>query len=843
MLILGAVVNRHCAPFLFSAAMILAACGDNLHPPTEVSSGRITAQIYSDPAQIVLRVDGAIAWQTERGGGNAGSGAPNGFAAIGPVDVTITMEFGSFELTEATSSEVWTTIDKLGAITPTATGASFELRNGDTKVGTGTLDFDTALTAGPNPGAAGFPGHVRITLFADTGDRISLATPCGATEHFAGLGGQSYDVDHHGQTVPLWVQEDGIGKDPTPDDQYSGIWFLTGRRHSTHSPQPMLLSSQGYALAVDTNARAVFALCSEQPDVARFEAWEPTLDLNVFIGDVASPRDALGLMDAWVGKPATPPATVFAPWIDAIMGSASVRQVAGALRSNGISSSVIWTEDWRGGGEGTTGYAITEDWRVDRTLYPDFEQLAADLHSAGFAFATYNNTFLDSAADIYAEATGDGYALHDGNGATYTFMDDTFAQGSMVDLTNPAAVAYTKSVYSEGVALGADGWMADFGEWQPTDATLASGESALAVHNRYPVDWAQLNHDLLASAPAGRPAPIYFMRSAWLHSQSLVQVLWPGDQQTDFSDGDGFPSVVPMGIGLGVTGFPYFGSDVAGYMSQGTTPTTEELFYRWVTFGALSPVMRTHHGRSAEQNFQWQHDASSIAHFRRWARFHMQLAAYLQGSIGSFERDGLPLFRLTALEYPGEDWAWTATDEYMLGDRILVAPVNVQGATSRPVQLPTGTWYPLLGGAATSGAITANATTTEIPAFVPAGSLLVLYPDGVDSTIDATGVVSLSTIGGDREVWLYPGSADDPARAGWNDAVGAAGTAQWTWSGGGALPTAATWNGAAVTVTPGVGYVTITVVGDGTLQLDSGGSLVIARGLPTANVTLRVYGG
>lgn len=60
--------------------------------------------------------------------------------------------------------------------------------------------------------------------------------------------------------------------------------------------------------------------------------------------------------------------------------------------------------------------------------------------------------------------------------------------------------------------------------------------------------------------------------------------------------------VGPISIGLWLTGFPYVGSDIAGYMSQGTTPTDEELFYRWTTFGALSPVMRTHHGRSARSN-------------------------------------------------------------------------------------------------------------------------------------------------------------------------------------------------------------------------------------------------
>jgi len=778
-------------------------------------------------------------WSTARGSGEHASGPPYAFASVGTLSVTVDQEFGSYKFTEDTTKEHWRAIDRLGDVATNADGATFTLWAGDDQVGTGTLTFLDTTRPGPDPTAAGFPAQVEILLTASSGDRIAMASPLADGEHLVGLGGQSYDVDHRGYTVPLWVQEDGIGKDPTPDDDYGGVWFLTGRRHSTHTPMPMTVSSRGYALAVDTDARTIFELGSVVPDAARFEVWDRTLALQVFVGAGDHPaRDAQGTMVEWVGKPAPPPPIYFSPWVDAIFGSANVRAVAAALRANGVSSSLIWTEDWRGAMAGQDAYTLDENWRVDRTLYPDIEQLASDLHGEGFAFLVYNNTFLDSTGDVYAEAIAGGYSIRDANGASYTFTDAKFDPASLVDLTSPDAVAWAQSVMREGVAAGADGWMADFGEWQPTDCVLASGEAALAVHNRYPVDWARFNQQL---------GVMYFMRAAWIHSQPLVQVMWAGDQQTDFTEGDGFPSVIPMGIGLGITGFPYFGSDIAGYQSQDTVPTDEELFYRWVTFGALSPVMRTHHGRSAMQNFQWQHDAQSIAHFARWARFHQQLAAYLLGSSASFQRDGLPLFRLIALEFPGDDWAWSSVDEYMLGDRILVAPVLEQGATSRDVQLPDGAWYPLLGGAAATGELTAQAAMTEIPAFVPAGTLLVLYPDGIDTVLAAPSLptaTTLASVGDGREVWLWPGTAIDPARASWHDTLGTTGTAQWTWSGrpdGAGMPASATWNGAAVTVTAQAGYATVTVVGDGTLAVDGGGTLVIARGLPSAPVTVRIY--
>jgi len=803
----------------------LAACSDP-PPPVDVGSGTLTAKIFAEPAQIILYVDGVETWKTESGGGDGKP--PHGFASVSTKSYAIQQDFGSYRFDENADATIWQGIAKLGAIEPTATGATFDFFAGDQQKGSGSLALDG--------------DHATITLEATSSESVSIGSPLADGEHLVGLGGQSYDVDHRGQHVPLFVQEDGIGKDPTPDDLYQGVWFLTGRRHSTHTPMPMLLSSRGYALAVDTTARTVFDLGKEKADSARYEAWDHTLALHVWLG--ATPRASLGDMIAWVGKPDHPPPAVFSPWVDAIYGSASVRQVAQALRANGISSSVIWTEDWRGGGDTATGYALKENWHVDRSLYPDFETLASELHALGFQFLVYHNTFVDDTADVHAEAVAGGYPVKDPSGNTYEFTGlSLVGKSSLLDLTSPASVAWGKSVMNEAITLGADGWMADFGEWLPTDATLADGGNALATHNRYPVDWARFNHELLAQPLPGRPPPIYFMRSAWLHSQPLVQVLWPGDQQTDWSDGDGLPSVVPMGLGLGLTGFPYFGGDIGGYMSQGTMPTSEELWYRWVTLGAFQPVMRTHHGRSARDNFQWQHDANSIAHFRRWTRFHQQLAAYLEGSIASFDRDGVPLFRLIALEYPAEDWAWSVLDEFLLGDRILVAPIQIQGVTSRDLQLPAGDWIPLLGGAhASGGAITATAAPAEIPAFVPAGSLLVLYPDGIDSVLPGTGVTQP---GNAREVWLYPGTATDPARAAWHDTAGpVSATPQWQWAGralDAGVPASATFAGAPVAVAPGTDFATLEVVGDGTLELAGGGALTISRGDTSVHTIVRVY--
>ncbi|MCC6527283.1 MAG: hypothetical protein IT373_31835, partial [Polyangiaceae bacterium] len=665
-------------------------------------------------------------------------------------------------------------------------------------------------------------------------NRASFGFACRADEHFIGLGGQSFDVDHRGYTVPIWVQEDGIHKWPT-DDYGQGLWYLNGRRHTTHTPIPFFVSSRGYGLMLDSNQRSVFALCSEAGDAARVEAWEPDLHLRLFYGP--SPKEVVSAFTARVGRPALPPAFTFAPWIDAIFGSVNVRRVAQKLRDEDIPVSVVWTEDFRGGQDVDLGYELDEDWNTDTVLYPDFPVLASDLHAAGYKFLTYNNTFLTSGADVFDEALAAGHAVKRRSGEPYLFTGGKLVDAGLVDLTSPAAWAWTKDIYRTNLELGADGYMADFAEWLPVDdVALASGEDTAAAHNLYPVEFQRLNKEVLDElAAVDGVERLFFVRSAYLGSQPLVSVVWGGDQQTEFAEGDGLASVIPIGLGLGVTGFPYYGSDIAGYMSQLTKPTTKELFFRWVELGALTPVMRTHHGRSAHENWSWESDLETTAHFRRYAKLHQQLFPYLYALAKQAADDGVPMLRTLALEKPDFAPGWSARDVFMLGDRILVAPVVTAGATTRSVALPPGRYYPLLGGAAVEGGQTVElaAPLAELPALVPAGTVLALLPESVDTLVAAdaaSGAVEAADVGDDRELWLYPGGASE-----FTEVSGLG----YSWDGStlAGAPSSATFEGAPVAIAPDG---SISVTGPGTLVLDGAATLVVTGGAASRALLVRV---
>lgn len=587
-------------------------------------------------------------------------------------------------------------------------------------------------------------------------DRVRVGVACADDDRFVGLGAQTHDVDHRGQVVPLWVSEQGIGK--TADDELPELWQVVGRRHTTHVPMPVVTTSRGTALLVDTPAFARFDLCATEPDVAAFEVFEDTLRLHVFAGD--DPLDALARMTRVRGRPPMPPPWVFAPWNDAIFGSDAVREMKDFLRANDIPSSAIWFEDWRGGADSGATYRLDEDWRADPVLYPDFADLNAELLAAGISPLVYFNTFVKEGADVEDELLAIDGLIDDAEGAPLRFdgADAAFAPTALVDLTDDDAVAFVKGELKAALAAGARGWMADFAEWMPVEgAVLASGEDPALVHNRYPVLWQQTNVAAVEEAGLQDDVAIFY-RSGHVGSPPIASIIWAGDQRTSFDADDGLPSVIPIGLGLAASGFFLFTHDVAGYQSSTNPPVTKELFFRWTSLGAFTPIMRTHHGTHARANWNLRSDPDSTAHWKRWAEVHVRLFPYLQGLARGFVDQGRPVWIPSGLLFPDDAAQWAVKDQFFLGDALLVAPVVEEGATARAVVFPGDRFVPLFaGGDAIEGpdTVEVDAPLDDIPVFLRAGGIVPLTATPADTLrADVDGVDDLASTEGDRVVYV-----------------------------------------------------------------------------------------
>lgn len=682
-----------------------------------------------------------------------------------------------------------------------------------------------------------------------------VAWNCRPDESFFGLGSQVTGMDLRGRTYPLWTQEQGNGK---PED--GGVYPLQNTPEAAYAPMGVWHSSAGYSAIIGHDLYSEIDLCESSPGRVYLRSHRQMPSFVLVAGD--TPRDRLGAVTEYTGRLSPePPAWVFGTWVDAVKGPWRVEEVATTLRDNDVPASAIWTEDWIGGEATPTGFRLSYEWSWDEQTYPDLPSRIDGLHDDGFAFLGYFNPFVPTTVSTFEEARQNGYLVENQDGEVYLFQDPAFRNASMIDLSNPDAVAWLQGFQKTAARdLGIDGWMADFAEWLPVDAVLDSGEAGWEFHNRYPLAWQQANRASLEEVHADEAASNnwnFFVRSGWASvnggTAGAAPAMWAGDQDTDWEYDDGFPTIIPIGAHLGMSGVAIYGSDIAGYNSLGTTNTDKELFFRWSATGAFHPLMRTHHGGDKCENWHFDRDAETLAHFRRWASVHTLLYPYFEEMVAEATDAGLPMTRHPYLVEPDRPALWRGDQyQYFLGDDLLVAPVLAEGETERAVLLPGEGWWPLFATSAVANvtevdgnavSTTVTAAVTEIPVFVRPGSALLLLGDAVDSLYGSNSpeVTDLGDVDGSYRLALYPDTSGDVALGGY-DALSASG-AGWNtpesldWTGaavdGAALPECSTPTDADTScVDTAAGVARLYNVGDATLTVDSA-SLDISASAPT----------
>jgi len=613
------------------------------------------------------------------------------FLELGRGEPRIDMYRGNFDIEDRL---LWRSPQRAAIVTPSANGWR--------------ISFDGAVltvAAGPDSARIGFAvrdpavNRVWLNLLAEPG------------EHVWGGGEQMSYFDLRGRRFPLWTSEPGVGRDKTSwvTQQADATGRAGGDYYTTNYPQPTFLSSRRYAAHLDTTAYTVFDF--RQPDRHVLEAWAVPDQLELFAAP-DWPALVRRLSDRFGRAGPLPDWVLHGTIVGLKQGAASFDRLRRIVEA-GVDVSALWCEDWAGVRETSFGTRLFWDWTWNAARYPDLPRLVAD---SGVRFMGYCNPYLCADGTLFPEAEAAGYLAPARAGGPYLVDFGEFDAG-VVDFTNPDAGAWfqRRILQQNMLGLGMSGWMADFGEYLPTDVVLAHGDPLL-LHNAWPTLWAEVN----ANAVRGTDA-VFFMRAGYTGVQAHCPLLWAGDQCVDFSRHDGLGTVICGALSSGLLGNVAHHSDIGGYTSLFGVTRTPELLARWIEMAAFTPVMRTHEGNRPHDNLQVDSDAQMLAHLARMTRIHTALFPYVRASLSE---PGLPLQRPLFLHFPDDPATYAVQDAYLYGRDLLVAPVHRPGARTWTTHLPRGTrWVHLWTGARFDGGQPAT-----VPA--PIGSPPVFWREG-----------------------------------------------------------------------------------------------------------------
>ena len=154
--------------------------------------------------------------------------------------------------------------------------------------------------------------------------------------------------------------------------------------------------------------------------------------------------------------------------------------------------------------------------------------------------------------------------------------------------------------------------------------------------------------------------------------------------------GNGIDTFVPACAITGLLGHPFICPDMIGggewiYNTMKDFKVDEELFVRMAEASALLPMMQ----------FSWAPwrllSEESLAYVKEMADLHCNMSDYILSLVKNALSSGEPIVRFMEYNYPHKGYHGI-TDQFMLGEDVLVAPVITKGTRSRSVVFPDGKW-------------------------------------------------------------------------------------------------------------------------------------------------------
>jgi len=369
-----------------------------------------------------------------------------------------------------------------------------------------------------------------------------------------------------------------------------------------------------------------------------------------------------------------------------------------------------------------------EPFRMNENRFPDMPGMAAELKGMGIELTASVNPGikLDSTYAASADAAGKGILLKYSDGSDF-ISDIPPSRNRFPDFTMPAARNWWIDQMKFLPDNGIHGYWNDMnepavsGSYVPDNVVFNfDGHSATAAEakNLYGMQMARSSYESAVKYGNGR-RPFVLTRSFFAGVQRYSAV-WSGD---NMATNEGLLSGVLLNNQLGLSGIPFVGPDLGGYIGDGN----KDLFRRWIQVGIFSPFVRNHREFFGAANEPWAYGEEVEAISKTNIQFRYRLLPYIYSTFQEAAQTGMPIARSLCINYPYDDRVYDANYQYqfLFGNALLVAPVTPADKYKK-IWLPNNTWYDVYTDEKLDGnqELVQELQSWKIPVFVKASAII-----------------------------------------------------------------------------------------------------------------------
>ncbi len=556
--------------------------------------------------------------------------------------------------------------------------------------------FGNLLLSEPLSGGVSFEQRSRTLRFAMDSD-----------DHFYGTGERGTDLDKRGQKFISYNTQIGGYSDPLP---------------TMNLNVPFVATTNGYALYIDNTYRGTFDFGASEPSIFSYEAEGGEISFY-FIAASTIPEQ-LEKYTWLTGRQPLPPRWIFGytQSKNRYVNEQETRSIVRMMREKEFPCDAIVLD--------LAWFKHMGDISWDESAWPNHEKMIIDFLSTGIKTILITEPYIIQPSKNFEEADKFGFLAKDNTGRT-RLLEKWWSCGgcnsSLLDLTNPEAQEWWWNKHPAAFGSNVAGIWTDLGEPEKHPETMNHYlGSTVKIHNIYNLLWAKIIFDGFNQLRPNERV-VNLTRSGFAGIQRYGVLPWSGDVARSFG---GLSVQLPMLLTMGMSGIGYHNSDIGGYSR---TPTTPELYVRWMQYGVFSPIARAHGAGevvkgSATEPWQFGIAAENIN--REYIRLRYKLLPYIYSMTYQNYRSGLPLARplfwLDALDPKLQN----ESSSYMWGDAFLVSPVVAAGQTVKEIYFPKGNWVNFWTDEIVEGGknIVVPAPLDQMPLFIKAGSIIPMAP-------------------------------------------------------------------------------------------------------------------